>query len=385
MAKKIETSVVHAAQQKEPVTGAVIPPIFTTSTYALHGIDEKNDYEYSRSKNPTRLALENMLAQLEYGFGGLAFSSGMAAIAATLELLQPGDHVLVNEDIYAGTWRLFEQLKYKSSGLKFSYIDMRKDDIVATAVTSQTKMIWLETPSNPLLRIVDIKKLAAVAKRIGALVVVDNTFATPYIQQPLLLGADIVVHSLTKYLNGHSDVIGGALIAANEELYNKLKFVQNSIGAILGPFDSYLVLRGVKTLALRMKQHCENAAAIATWLEQHELVEQVFYPGLSSHPQRKLILTQMSNGFGGIISFKLKLTLEQIQKFLQACSLFTLAESLGGVESLIEHPAKMTHATLPTKLRQKLAIDNSLIRISVGIEDKSDLLQDLALALQQAL
>lgn len=375
---KFASLVIHAGQDCEQTTGAVMPPIYATSTYKQKKPGEHSGYEYSRTKNPTRTALENMVGHLEQGVAGLAFASGMAAIAATLELLEPQDHILVNEDIYGGTWRLFEKLKKKSAGLQFSYVDMRDLEAIKKEIRPNTKMFWLESPSNPMMRIIDIAAITKIAKENNIMSVVDNTFATPYLQQPLALGADIVVHSVTKFLNGHSDVVGGVLVAKDQEVHEQLAFIQNSVGSILGPFDSFLVLRGIKTLALRMKSHCQNAHVIAEYLESHDKVKEVFYPGLLSHPEHDIALKQMKLGYGGIVSFYLDASLEKTKLFLEKTQLFTLAESLGGVESLIEHPGIMTHASLSESHRDKLGIKDNLIRLSVGIEDPKDLLADLA-------
>ena len=374
------SKVIHAGQENEAATGAVIPPIFATSTFAQKAPGSNSGYEYSRSKNPTREALERMMAELELGVGALAFASGMAAITSVLELLQPHDHVIVNEDIYGGTWRLFEKLKRYSSGLEFTYVDMGNPDAVISAIKPNTKMFWLETPSNPMMRVTDIKAITSIAKDHNILSVVDNTFATPYIQKPLLCGADIVVHSVTKYLNGHSDVLGGVVVAANESLHEKLAFIQKCTGAVLSPFDSFLVLRGIKTLAVRMEKHCSNAEYIAGFLQKHPKVKQVFYPGLTSHPQHAVAKSQMLAGFGGVVSFAMHGEQEDIVKFMQNCRLFTLAESLGGVESLIEQPLTMTHASLDSSHKEKLGIDHSIVRLSIGIEDPQDLEADLIAA-----
>lgn len=382
MSKKLNfaSKVIHAGQENETVTGAVIPPIFATSTFAQKAPGSNSGYEYSRIKNPTREALEKMMAELELGVGALAFASGMAAITSVLELLQPHDHVIVNEDIYGGTWRLFEKLKRYSSGLEFTYVDMGNPDLVAAAIKPNTKMFWLETPSNPMMRVTDIKVITGIAKDHSILSVVDNTFATPYIQKPLLCGADIVVHSVTKYLNGHSDVLGGVVVAANESLHEKLAFIQKCTGAVLSPFDSFLVLRGIKTLAVRMAKHCSNAEYIAKFLQTHPKVKQVFYPGLTSHPQHAVAKSQMLAGFGGVVSFAMHGEQEDVVKFMQNCRLFTLAESLGGVESLIEQPLTMTHASLDNYHKEKLGIDHSIVRLSIGIEDPQDLESDLIAA-----
>ena len=375
------TAVIHAGQAPDPVTGAVMPSIVTSSTYKQHAPGEHTGFEYSRSQNPTRFALERMLAELEGGQHGFGFASGLAAISTVLEILNSGDHVVAMDDLYGGSSRLFRQVRHRSAGLDFSFVDLSDTKLFLQAIRPETRMVWIETPTNPLLKLVDIANIAQIAKARDIIVVVDNTFATPFNQQPLKLGADIVVHSMTKYLNGHSDMIGGAAIVGdNKELGEQLKFLQNSTGAIVGPFDSYLALRGIKTLALRMRTHNDNAMAIAEWLSTHQAVEQVIYPGLSSHPQHDLAKTQM-NGFSGVVSVQLKGGAKEANQFLSHLTLFTLAESLGGVESLIEQPATMTHAGIPADIRAELGISDSLIRLSVGIEDKEDLIHDLQTAL----
>ena len=378
---KFATLAIHGGQSPEPATGAVMPPIFTSSTYIQESPGVHQGFEYSRSQNPTRFAWERAVASLEGGEHGFAFASGMAATSTIMELLDSGDHVIAMADLYGGTFRLFDKVRGRSAGLKFSYVDMTDVDAVAAAITPATRMIWVETPSNPMLKLVDIAAITALAKQHQILVVVDNTFATPYNQRPLELGADIVMHSATKYLNGHSDMVGGiAVVGDNPELIEKMKFLQNSIGAVAGPFDSYLALRGVKTLALRMRHHNAAALELAQWLEQHPQVEKVIYPGLASHPQHELAKRQMS-GFGGMISILLKGDLEKARRFLETVEIFALAESLGGVESLIEHPAIMTHASIPKENREELGIWDNFVRISVGIEDLDDLKADLDRAL----
>ncbi|MEA3588396.1 cystathionine gamma-synthase [Pseudidiomarina sp. 1APP75-27a] len=378
---KFATKSIHGGQSPEPATGAVMPPIFTSSTYIQESPGVHKGFEYSRSHNPTRFAWERAVASLENGSRGFAFGSGMAATSTIMEILNSGDHVVAMDDLYGGTFRLFDKVRGRSAGLEFSYVDLSDMGEVKAAITEKTRMIWVETPSNPMLKLVDIEAIVAIAKQHNIIVVVDNTFATPYNQLPLDLGADIVMHSATKYLNGHSDMVGGiAVVGDNEELAEQMAFLQNSVGAVAGPFDSYLALRGVKTLALRMKQHNEAALTIAKWLEQHPAVEKVIHPGLTSHPQHELAKKQMS-GFGGMISILLKGDIEKARTFLEKVEIFALAESLGGVESLIEHPAIMTHASIPKENREKLGILDNFVRISVGIEDVDDLIADLDQAL----
>jgi len=378
---KFATRAIHGGQSPEPATGAVMPPIFTSSTYIQESPGVHKGFEYSRSHNPTRFAWERAVASLEGGKQGLAFASGMAATSTIMELLDSGDHVIAMDDLYGGTFRLFDKVRGRSAGLEFSYVDLADLSAVEAAITPKTRMIWIETPSNPMLKLVDIAAVAAIAKKHNMIVVVDNTFATPYNQRPLEMGADIVMHSATKYLNGHSDMVGGiAVVGDNDELVEKMLFLQNSVGAVAGPFDSYLALRGVKTLALRMKHHNEAALKLAQWLEAHPQVEKVIYPGLPSHPQHELAKKQMS-GFGGMISILLNGDLDKARRFLEAVEIFALAESLGGVESLIEHPAIMTHASIPKENREKLGILDNFVRISVGIEDLDDLIADLDRAL----
>ncbi len=376
------TRVIHAGSQEDKSTGAVITPIYATSTYRQSGPGVHQEYEYSRTKNPTRTALESCLANLESGKHAYAFASGMAAIHTVIELLAPEDHVIATGNLYGGTFRLFEKVKKRNSNLTFSYVDARDVANIEAAITPKTKMIWIETPSNPMLHLSDLQKIAELGKRHNLITVADNTFASPWIQRPIEFGFDVVVHSATKYLNGHSDVIAGITVVGDRaDLAEQIAFLQNSCGAIAGPFDSFLVLRGVKTLALRMQQHCESAAYLAEWLEHHPAVKTVIYPGLTSHPQHALAQKQM-HGFGGMITIVLKEGLEQAKRCLSRCELFTLAESLGGVESLIEHPALMTHASIPIEDRIKLGIEDGLLRLSVGIEHAEDLKADLEHALK---
>ncbi|MDT7526549.1 cystathionine gamma-synthase [Pseudidiomarina sp. GXY010] len=378
---KFATRAIHGGQAPEPATGAVMPPIFTSSTYIQESPGVHKGFEYSRSHNPTRFAWERAVANLEGGQHGYAFASGMAATSTIMELLNSGDHVIAMDDLYGGTFRLFDKVRGRSAGLKFSYVDLTDLAAVAAAITGSTKMIWIETPSNPMLKLVDIAAVCKLAKQHNIWVVVDNTFATPFNQRPLELGADVVMHSATKYLNGHSDMVGGiAVVGDNAEIAEQMTFLQNAVGAIAGPFDSYLALRGVKTLALRMQHHNAAALKIAQWLDQHPQVEKVIYPGLPSHPQHQLAKQQMT-GFGGMISILLKGDLDKARRFLEAVEIFALAESLGGVESLIEHPAIMTHASIPAENRAKLGILDNFVRISVGIEDVEDLIADLDRAL----
>ncbi len=378
---KLPTRVIHGGQQADPATGAVIPPIYATSTYAQRAPGEHQGFEYSRTQNPTRFAYERGIANLESGQRGFAFASGMAAIATVLELLQNGDHVLVMDDVYGGTYRLFANVKQRSAGLQFSFVDMTDLEAIKKAVQPNTRLIWVESPSNPLLKICDLNAIAHLAKQQGFLSCVDNTFATPIIQRPLEMGFDLVVHSATKYLSGHSDIVNGvAVVGENSEISQQLAYLQNAVGAIAGPFDSFLALRGLKTLALRMQRHHENALELAGWLEKHPRIERVYYPGLASHPQHHLAKHQMSL-FGGMISIVLRGSLEETKQVLSRCQIFTLAESLGGVESLIELPAVMTHASIPKATREQLGIKDSLIRLSVGIEDVDDLRADLQNAL----
>ena len=377
----LATLAIHGGQSPDPTTGAVMPPIYATSTYAQSSPGEHQGFEYSRTHNPTRFAYERCVASLEGGTRGFAFASGMAATSTVMELLDAGSHVVAMDDIYGGTFRLFERVRRRTAGLDFSFVDLTDLAALEAAITPQTKMVWVETPTNPMLKIVDIAAVTAVAKRHGLIVVVDNTFASPMLQRPLELGADLVLHSATKYLNGHSDMVGGMVVVGdNAELAEQMAFLQNSIGGVQGPFDSFLALRGLKTLPLRMKAHCANALALAQWLEKHPAIEKVIYPGLTSHPQHELATRQM-NGYGGIVSIVLKGGFEAAKSFCEKTELFTLAESLGGVESLVNHPAVMTHASIPVARREQLGISDALVRLSVGVEDLGDLQVDLERAL----
>jgi len=376
------TKAIHAGQAPDPATGAVMTPIYATSTFVQSSPGVTKGYEYSRSKNPTRSALEDCLAALENGKRGFAFSSGLAASSAVIDLLPKDSHIISIDDIYGGSFRLFEKVKRVTSGLTVDYSDMSDPEALAGFVHDKTRMIWVESPTNPLLKLTDLKRVAEFGKRHGLITVCDNTFATPYNQKPLDLGFDIVVHSATKYLNGHSDVVAGAAIVRDGAgLGERLGFLQNATGAVLSPFDSFLVLRGLKTLALRMRAHADSALKIALYLESHPKVEKVLYPGLKSHPDYALAQRQMASP-GGMITFFLKGGLAESKVFLEKTRLFALAESLGGVESLIEHPASMTHASVPAEIRTKLGIRDNLIRVSVGIEDVGDLLEDLDFALK---
>ena len=375
------TRCVHAGQQPDPTTGAVMMPIYTTSTYVQQSPGVHKGFDYARTKNPTRMAFERCIADLEGGSAAFAFASGLAAIATTLECLDHGSHVVAVDDLYGGSRRLFERVRRRSMGLDVSYLDLGDAGAIEAAIRPNTRLIWIETPTNPLLKLVDLDRVAAIARKRGVWAAADNTFASPYVQRPLESGFDLVVHSTTKYLNGHSDMVGGvAIVGDNAELCDKLKFLQNAIGAIQGPFNSFLALRGLKTLALRMERHCASALEIARWLERHPKVRRVFYPGLASHPQHALAQKQM-RAFGGMISAELSGTLDDARRFLERCRLFALAESLGGVESLIEHPALMTHGSVPGDVRAALGIGDTLVRLSVGIEDTDDLIADLAAAL----
>ncbi len=375
------TRAIHGGQSPDPATGAVMPPIYATSTYAQSSPGVHKGYEYSRTQNPTRMAFERCIADLEGGTQGFAFASGMAATATLLELMDTGSHVVAMDDLYGGSFRLFERVRRRSAGLDFSFVDLSDPKAAAAAIRPSTRMVWIETPTNPLLKLVDIAAVAEAARGRGILVVVDNTFATPWIQRPLELGADIVMHSATKFLNGHSDMVGGVAVVADAGLAERVAFLQNSIGAVGGPFDSFLALRGLKTLPLRMRQSSESALAIASRLGRHPGVERVLYPGLPSHPQHALAKRQMARGGSGIVTFFLKGGLAEARRFLERLEVFTLAESLGGVESLVDHPAIMTHASLPAEARAKLGISDSLVRLSVGIEDVEDLVADLEAAL----
>lgn len=373
------TRAIHAGQDADPTTGATITPIYQTSTYTQEGIGEHKGFEYSRSSNPTRTALETCLASLEEARYGLAFASGLAAEQCILSLLRPGDHIVAGDDLYGGTYRLFERVA-RPMGIEITYVPARDTAAYAAAINDKTKYIWAETPTNPLLTLVDIAALAKIAHAKDVKLVVDNTFASPYNQQPLKLGADVVFHSTTKYLNGHSDVIGGALMTSDDELFAQYKFYQNAAGGVPGAFDSWLVLRGVKTLAVRMRQHEENAMAVAHFLSEHPKVRIVYYPGLESHPDHALAKCQM-RGFGGMVSFDMKGGLPAVKRAVKKLHLFALAESLGGIESLCCHPATMTHASIPTQIREARGVTDSLLRLSVGIEDAQDLIADLKAAL----
>jgi cystathionine gamma-lyase len=377
---KFATKAIHAGQEPDPSTGAVMTPIYQTATYAQAGLGEHKGYEYARTQNPTRTALEACIAAIEEGRHGLAFASGMAAESAVLSLLSAGDHIVSCDDLYGGSYRIFERVMRRYS-VETSYVPAGNVAAYEQAIRRNTKMIWLESPTNPLLRLVDIAAVAEIAHRHNLLVVVDNTFASPYFQQPLKLGADIVVHSTTKYINGHSDLIGGALVTNNEEVYQAIKFYQNAAGGVPGPFDCWLTLRGIKTLAVRMRQHEENAQAIANFLAEHPRVEKVYYPGLPSHPDYELAKRQMS-GFGGMVSFQFQGTPADVDTVVRRFKVFALAESLGGVESLVCHPVTMTHGSIPKEIRESRGLTDTLLRLSVGIEDIEDLLADLQQALK---
>lgn len=378
----LDTLAIHGGQSPDPTTGAVMPPIYATSTYAQTSPGEHKGFEYSRTHNPTRFAYERCVAVLEGGTRGFAFASGMAASSTVIELLDAGSHVVAMDDIYGGSFRLFERVRRRSAGLDFSFVDLTDLGAFEAAITPKTRMVWIETPTNPMLKIVDIAAVASIAKKHGLIVVVDNTFASPMLQRPLQLGADLVLHSATKYLNGHSDMVGGMVVVGDDpEHAEQMAFLQNSIGGVQGPFDSFLALRGLKTLPLRMRAHCTNAMELAIWLQTHAAVEKVIYPGLASHPQHKLASVQM-DGFGGIVSIVLRGGYEAARKFCERTQLFTLAESLGGVESLVNHPAVMTHASIPVDRRNQLGISDALVRLSVGVESVADLKLDLERALK---
>ena len=375
------TRTIHAGQAPDPTTGAIMPPIYATSTYVQDSPGQHKGYEYSRTQNPTRMAYERCLADLEGGSAGFAFASGMAATATLLELLDSGSHVLAMDDLYGGSYRLFHNVRERSAGLSFTFADLSDPAAVEAALRPETRMIWVESPTNPLLKLVDFGTIAKQARERGILTVCDNTFASPYVQRPLEAGFDIVMHSATKYLNGHSDMVGGIVaVGDNPELVERLAYLQNAVGAVAGPFDSFLALRGLKTLALRMQRHCENAAVVAEYLEDHLKVEAVHYPGLASHPQHDLAKRQMDR-YGGMVTAVLEGGLPAAKRFLERVQIFALAESLGGVESLIEHPAIMTHASIPAETRARLGIGDGLVRLSVGVEDADDLIADLAQAL----
>jgi len=376
------TRTIHAGQQPDPTTGAIMTPIYATSTYVQESPGVHKGYEYSRSQNPTRMAFEACVADLESGTKGFAFASGLAAMATILELLDGGGHIVAADDLYGGSYRLFENVRRRTAGHDFSFVDLADPAAFEAAIRPETKMLWVETPTNPLLKLIDLEALSTIARRHGILTVCDNTFASPYIQRPIERGFDIAVHSTTKYLNGHSDMVGGvAVVGKSDELAERLGFLQNAVGAVAGPFDSFLALRGLKTLALRMQRHTENALAVAEYLEAHPKVEQVYYPGLKSHPQHDLAVRQM-DAFGGMVTAILSGGLATARRFLERCEIFALAESLGGVESLIEHPAIMTHASIPEEQRAALGISDGLVRLSVGVESVEDLIADLSSALE---
>jgi cystathionine gamma-lyase len=376
---RFETRSIHAGQPPEPMTGAITTPIYQTSTYVQEGVGGHKGFEYSRTDNPTRTALQECLASLESGKFGLSFSSGMSAIATVMNLLRSGDHVVSSDDVYGGTYRIFEHV-YRDYGIEFTYVNTSEIDQIESAIRPSTRLIWIETPTNPLLKITDLEKVALLCKNRRLISCVDNTFATPYFQRPLELGIDIVAHSVTKFLGGHADTVGGALITSNDDYYERLKFCQNAVGSVPGPFDCWLVLRGIKTLALRMRRHEKNAMAISDWLSDHAGVRKVIYPGLESHPHHDIARKQMS-GFGGLISFEVDGDRDAAVRVLDKVQVFSLAESLGGVESLIEHPGLMTHASIPVEVRNEKGLSDSLIRISVGIENVNDLIEDLDQAL----
>jgi cystathionine gamma-lyase len=376
------TRAIHAGQSPDPTTGAVMTPIYATSTYVQASPGVHQGFEYSRSHNPTRFAYERCVAALEGGTQGYAFASGLAATSTVLEMLDSGSHVVCMDDVYGGTYRLFERVRRRSAGLDFSFVDLNDMAALEAAVTPKTKLIWCETPTNPMLKIVDIARLAEFARRRGIWLAVDNTFCSPILQRPLELGAHLVMHSATKYLNGHSDIVGGMVVVGDDAaLAEQMTFLQNAVGGIQGPFDSFLALRGLKTLHLRMKAHCENAGELAAWLDSHPAVDKVIYPGLASHPQHALAKSQM-HGFGGMISLYVKGGADASRRFMERCRLFALAESLGGVESLVNHPAIMTHASVPPERRAALGIADNLVRLSVGVEDLADLRDELDAALR---
>jgi cystathionine gamma-lyase len=370
------TRAIHAGQAPDPATGAIMTPIYATSTYVQESPGKHKGFEYSRTQNPTRMAYEACVASLEGGVAGFAFASGLAAASTTLELLDSGSHVIAMNDLYGGTYRLFERVRRRTAALDFDFIDLNDVGALRAALKPSTRMIWVETPTNPMLQLVDLAKVGAFARKHGLIMVVDNTFCSPMVQRPIEHGADLVLHSATKYLNGHSDMVGGVVVAANDALAEQMAFLQNSIGAVAGPFDAFLAMRGLKTLHLRMRQHCESALQLARWLESHPAVSKVIYPGLRSHPQHAIARRQME-GFGGIISLELHGGKARARRVLERCHLFALAESLGGVESLIEHPGIMTHASIPPATRKKLGISDGLIRLSVGVEDIVDLRNEL--------
>jgi cystathionine beta-lyase/cystathionine gamma-synthase len=376
------TRAIHAGQEPDPTTGAIMTPIYATSTYVQESPGKHKGFDYARSINPTRLAYEKCIADLESGMRGFAFASGLAAMSTALEILDSGSHIVASDDLYGGTFRLFDRVRRRSANLEFTYLDLTDASRLEKAIKPNTRMVWVETPSNPLLKLIDLEAIAKIARENKMISVSDNTFASPWIQRPIQFGFDMVIHSATKYLNGHSDLVGGVIVVGeNKELADQIAFLQNSVGAIAGAFDSFLVLRSLKTLALRMERHCANALEIARWLEEQPQVKSVMYPGLKSHPQHDLARTQM-RGFGGMVTIVLKTDLAGTKRFLKNTHLFALAESLGGVESLINHPALMTHASVPKEKRGALGIGDSLVRISVGVEDLRDLIDDLKTALE---
>jgi cystathionine gamma-lyase len=375
------TRAIHAGQRPDPTTGAVMTPIYATSTYAQESPGVNKGYEYARGKNPTREAFEACIADLEGGTHAFAFASGMAATSTALELLDAGAHIVTGDDLYGGSWRLFERVRRRSMGLDFAYVDLSDLSAVEAAITDKTRMLWVETPTNPLMKLADIAALSKIARAHGLLLVVDNTFATPWSHQPRGHGADIVMHSATKYLNGHSDIIGGVLVTKDADLATQIKFLQNSVGGVMGPFDAFLANRGLKTLGLRMKAHNENALAVAGWLENRPGVQRVIYPGLESHPQHDLAKRQMNGAFGGMVTVLIDGDLARTKQVLERVEVFTLAESLGGVESLVNHPTIMTHASVPKEVREAGGVTDNLIRLSVGVEDIDDLIADLDRAL----
>jgi cystathionine gamma-lyase len=380
--QRFATRVIHGGQHPDPLTGAVMPPIYATTTYVQSSPGVHQGYDYSRTRNPTRDALQAAIANLEGGAAAFAFASGMAASSTLLELLDAGSHIVAMHDLYGGSYRLLENVRKRSAGHSVSFVDLSKPGSLAEAIRRETRLVWVETPTNPMLKVVDLEATARTAHQHGLITVCDNTFATPFLQRPLEHGFDVVVHSTTKYLNGHSDALGGAaVVRSGSDLTERLAYLQNALGGVPGPFDSFLTLRGIKTLALRMERHCTNALAVAQFLEQHPQVQRVYYPGLASHPHHALARRQMAGGFGGIVTAVLKDGMQAARRTLERCQLFALAESLGGVESLIEHPATMTHASLPAQVRASLGIDDGLIRLSVGVEDVEDLIAELRGAL----
>ncbi len=379
----IATRVIHAGQSPDPSTGAIMTPIYQTSTYVQESPGRHKGFDYARSINPTRLAYERCVADLESGKKGWAFASGLAGMSTILDLLDTGSHVLVSDDLYGGTFRLFERVRRRSAGLDFSFVDMSDAAQIEAALKPNTRMIWVETPSNPLLKLIDLEAIAKIGSKHNAITVADNTFASPWIQRPIELGFDLVVHSATKYLNGHSDMVGGVVVAGdNQELCDRMSFLQNSVGAVAGPFDSFLAMRGIKTLALRMERHCENAIEIARFLSTQPKITKLMYPGLEAHPQHELAKRQM-RAFGGMVTMVLDTDLAGTRRFLENTHLFSLAESLGGVESLVNHPPLMTHGAIPVETRHALGITDSLVRLSVGVEDVNDLIDDLKTALAE--